>query len=87
MGGVDGCDMMGSMINLLNCDEPRCWMLSSPSRTLDFADTLTAESVREPRYHLWNLKRLGWSDDDILTNAAEYHQRLVDAINALSLVS
>ncbi len=59
------------------------WIFSSPSRTLDYAYTLNSSNIREPRYHLWNLKRLGWSDERILEQAPHYHNDLVKALKSL----
>ena len=40
-------------------------------------------SFRSARYALWNLTRLGWSDDDILEKAPHYYANLVREMNKL----
>ena len=58
---------------------------STPSMTLELAYGCDSdnESFRAARYALWNLTRLGWSDDDILLNAPHIHNNLVNALKAL----
>ena len=59
------------------------WIFASPTRTLAYADELDSPETIGERYHLWNLKRHNWSDDDILDRAPHYHTNLIEAMKEL----